>query len=337
MTGPVSVTKRQATGVDLLDLEEARRVVRIAADTLDRLADRLDPVLVDAAAMLHDRPGRMLLTGIGKSAIVARKIAATMNSLGISAQCLHASDALHGDLGAMTADDALIAISISGATHEVGEVMRHAQMVGAPTVGMTARRGSPIANGADYCLFLPPVADEGYGDVPAPMASILAAMALGDALAVLLARASNTGRADMALNHPGGTIGQRLRPVSALMLGELRLPLVPGDADVRTVIDSIGAGGFGLVGVIDPVSGALLGAVTDGDLRRAHPVDPAARAMAIAHCPALTLTPDADVEQALQMMRANRVTALFVVDPGTGRPVGLVQLHDLLAVGTLAP
>ncbi len=312
-------------------LATAHRLLRAEQRALGLLADGLDDRLIAAAGALAGCGGRVLTSGIGKSGIVARKLAATLCSLDAPAQFLHAADALHGDLGAVRSGDVVVAVSVSGASRELLRVVEHARQVGAAAVAITAAPNAPLGRICDPVLPIP-AGDEGSGDFAAPMASTIASIALADALALLVAQLRGHRRGAMYALHPAGDLGRQLRPVREIMVGGDRIPLVPADATGAEVVREITAKGQGIVGVVDG-QGLLIGTISDGDIRR--------RALDVAKSSARDLMSDhpvsvdttADVAQALDRMRMHRISTLFVVDGG--RATGLIHIQDLLRAGIL--
>lgn len=316
-------------GSDLL--AAAHRLLRAEQRALALLDDSIDETVIEAAARIATCPGRVLTSGIGKSAIVARKLAATLCSLDAPAQFLHAGDALHGDLGAIRGEDVVVAFSASGASRELLRVVEHARQLGAVTVAITASSHAPLARLSDHVLLIPDC-DEGAGDYAAPMASTIVSVAMGDVLALLVAQLRGHRRSDMHALHPGGDLGRRLRPLAQIMVGGDRLPLVPAQAMGSEVVREITATGQGIVGVTD-VTGQLIGAISDGDIRR-HAMDVATLSASALMTPhPVTIDAAADVSQALDLMRMHRISTLFVVD--AGRATGLIHIQDLLRAGIL--
>lgn len=309
----------------------AHRVLRAEQRALALLDDSIDDTVIEAAATIATCGGRVLTSGIGKSAIVARKLAATLCSLDAPAQFLHAGDALHGDLGAIRGEDVVVAFSASGASRELVRVVEHARHLSAATIAITASSHAPLALLCDHVLLIPHC-DEGSGDYAAPMASTIVSMAMGDVLALLVAQLRGHRRSAMHALHPGGDLGRRLRPLAQIMVGGDRLPLVPAQATGAAVVREITAKGQGIVGVTD-ATGQLIGAISDGDIRR-HAMDVATRAASALMTPhPVTIDATADVAQALDLMRMHRISTLFVVD--SGRATGLVHIQDLLRAGIL--
>ncbi len=313
------------------ELASARDVVRAAEAALAALADSLDHHVLLAADLLVSCRGRVVVTGLGKSGIAARKIAATLASLGTPSLFLHAADALHGDLGKMIEGDVLLAISVSGETEETNAVVAQAALLGVPVVAITAASGSRIAVLAREILLLPDMAEGGPIGV-APMASTAMTTAMGDVLATLVAERRSFSRTALARLHPAGQIGVRLRPVSRIMHGGTRMPLVHADADIDRVVETIDIKGMGIAGVIDG-DGVLIGVITDGDLRHQFKTLTGKSASEVMSTDAVTVAMDCELQAAMVLMRQRRITAIFVVDSDDGRPIGIVHLQDLLRHG----
>lgn len=333
-----------ATSVDYTDggedsyvvsdaLAAGRRVIAAGKLALDALSENLDDRLIEATNLILACSGRIIVVGMGKSGIAARKLVGTLSSLGTAAQFLHASDALHGDLGSMRAGDVVIAISVSGSSTELLQVVWYALEHGIGVIGITANLHSRLAEACGIVLRLPRV-EEGCALSIAPMASTIATIALGDALAAMVTERRHFGRRELFRLHPQGAIGTRLRPVRTIMHGGARMPLVSTDATAMEAIDEIDAKGFGITGVVDPRSGRLSGAISDGDLRR-HLQCPAAIAADLMTRDPVALHVDSDVEQALDVMRNNRISAVFIVNEDAGQPIGIVHVQDILRTGII--
>jgi len=319
-----------AAAPDLLSY--GRQVVETEAAALRALSTTLDGTFVEAVAALLNLRGRVITTGIGKSGYVARKVAATLASTGTPALYVHPAEAAHGDLGMMMAGDALLAFSNSGATAELGPILNHAARLGSPVIGVAGKADSPLGRAATVLLMLPQV-DEACPANLAPTTSTVMMMSLGDALAMTVANTRGLSRAGFEALHPGGTIGKRLMRVAAVMHRDMAMPLVAHDAGMRDVVVTMTSCAFGIAGVVDD-AGALLGVITDGDLRR-H-ID---RLMDLTAADVMTrhpvwITPGSFVEDALHTMNSHKITAMFVIeDEAARRPVGLVHVHDFLRLG----
>jgi len=315
-------------------LDTARRTIRIEAETLIALADSLDDTTDFQACVeaIAASAGRLVLTGIGKSAIVAQKIVATLNSTGTPALFLHAADAIHGDLGMVQPADMVLCISKSGESAEVKVLAPLVKSFGNPLIAMTANRASFLARQADFVLWTP-VGQEADPNNLAPTSSTTAQMALGDALAITLLSLKGFTPEDFAKFHPGGALGKQLYlRVRDLSIHNER-PQVGPEATLQDVILEISSKRLGATAVLG-ADGCLLGVVTDGDLRRmlARGGDfstVAARDILSAH--PKTIPSDALAVDALALLRRHSITQLLVLDEG--RYVGIVHLHDLLREG----
>ena len=315
------------------DLSLARDVLATEAAGLTALAAALDGRFAEAVGLLAGVTGRIVVSGMGKSGHIARKIAATMASTGTPALFVHPAEASHGDLGMIVPGDAVLALSNSGETVELADLVSHARRFGLPLVGITASPASALARACNVALILPAAPEAGPIGL-APTTSTTMQMALGDALAIaLLGRRGFTAR-DFRDFHPGGKLGARLMKVSDLMHSGDAVPLTPPDTRMDRALLLMTGKGFGLVGVVDAL-GKLAGIVTDGDLRRGMGPDLLGRTAAevMTHSP-LAIGPDALAAEALRVMteRKRPITALFVVDSRKA-PIGLIHMHDLLRAG----
>lgn len=283
--------------------------------------------------LLAGLEGRLICAGVGKSGHVARKMAATFASTGTPAQFVHPSEASHGDLGMITTRDAVLALSKSGETREMGDLIAYCRRFGVPLIAMTAGTDSALARGADL-VFLMPNAAEACGETRAPTTSTTMMMAAGDALAVALIEARGFTANDFARYHPGGALGAALASVEDLMHAGDELPLVALTASMGDALIEMSQKGFGCVGVTGE-DGRLAGIVTDGDLRRRMAPDlTQRRAGDIMTADPMTASPGLLAAEALRRMTAGdrKITQLFVTGED-GRPVGLLHIHDLLRAG----
>jgi len=315
------------------DREVARQVLRAEAEGLTALAAALDGSFTQAVELLAGASGRVVVSGMGKSGHVARKIAATLASTGTAALFVHPAEASHGDLGMIVAGDAVLALSNSGETAELADLVAHARRFGLPLVAITARAGSTLARAATVALLLP-AAVEACPMGLAPTTSTTMQMALGDALAVALLTRRGFTASDFRQFHPGGRLGVRLKHVRDLMHTGEAMPLVAPGAPMDRALIVMTEKRFGCLGVVDG-GGQLVGILTDGDLRRAMgPQLLSRRVGEIMTASPRTIGPDALAAAALHEMtaRARPITALFVVDPA-GAPIGILHLHDLLRAG----
>jgi arabinose-5-phosphate isomerase len=315
------------------DRQVARRVLATEAAGLTALADALDASFTRACDLLAGVSGRVVVSGMGKSGLVARKIAATLASTGTAALFVHPAEASHGDLGMIVAGDAVLALSNSGETAELADLVAHATRFGLPLVAITAQAGSALAHAASVALLLPSAAEACPMGL-APTTSTTMQMALGDALAVALLTRRGFSAADFRKFHPGGRLGARLRHVRDLMHHGDAVPLGGPDMAMHRALLVMTEKRFGCLGVVGS-DGGLVGILTDGDLRRAMGPDLLGRRVGdIMTTAPRTIGPDMLAAEALHEMtaRARPITALFVVD-GQGRPIGILHLHDLLRAG----
>lgn len=312
-------------------LATARRVLRLEADGVSALAASLDDDFVAAVDLIEAASGRVIITGMGKSGHVARKIAATLASTGQPAYFVHPGEASHGDLGMITPDDPVIALSNSGETTELADLIAYCVRFDIPLIGMTGRRPSALADAATVALVLPDQVKEACPLGLAPTTSTTAMLALGDALAVALLERKGFSPDDFHVFHPGGKLGNQLLKVADIMHTGDALPLMSAAAPMSDVVIEISSKSFGCAGIIDG-DGALMGVITDGDLRR-HMGDQllAQSAGAIMTAGAKTVRSGALASEALRLMNAGAITTLFVVDDG--KPVGIVHIHDCLRSG----
>lgn len=327
MTAVAAVTAARA------DLDVARSVLATEAVGLRALAAGLDETFTRAVDLLASATGRVVVSGMGKSGLVGRKIAATFASTGTPALFVHPGEASHGDLGMVVAGDAVLALSNSGETTELADLVAHTRRFALPLVAITARAGSALAAAADGALVLPAAAEACPMGL-APTTSTTMQMALGDALAVALLTRRGFTAADFHRIHPGGMLGARLRRVRELMHTGDAIPLAQPDMPMDRALLVMTEKRFGCLGVVGS-DARLAGILTDGDLRRAMGpglLDRLVRDIMTAS--PRVIGPDALAAEALRIMNAPErpITALFVVDPG-GRPIGILHVHDLLRAG----
>jgi arabinose-5-phosphate isomerase len=317
-----------ADGEDRSVLEFGREILHDEARALDALADGLGETFERAIELILDCRGKLIVSGLGKSGHVARKIAATFASTGTTATFLHLAEAIHGDLGMAAKGDIAILISQSGETSELEPVIDHFHRVEIPIIAITGNSGSTLAGGAAAPLILPHWKEVGPEAV-APTTSTTMTLALGDALAMTVMRQKGFSRADFGRLHPGGSLGARLKPVSRLMHSGASMPLTKADNSMHDAIVGMSAGRLGVIGVTDDED-YLVGVITDGDLRRniERGLDHTA-AEFMTRAPK-TIAPDALIDEALTLFEEYRITALFVVeDDGRGKkPVGVLHIHD---------
>jgi arabinose-5-phosphate isomerase len=307
----------------------AHRVLEIEARAVERLRDKVGADFDGAVEALLACRGRVVVTGMGKSGIVAQKIAATLSSTGTPAFFLHPAEAIHGDLGMIVAGDVVVALSNSGETEEIVRLLELIRRLGARVVGLSGNPASTLARHADVHL------DVGVDREACPLdlvptASTTAALAMGDALAVACYEARGFSPSDFARTHPGGRLGRRLRLVEELMHSGPGLPSVAAGAALRDAVHEMSAKRLGMTCVVD-ASGGLAGVITDGDLRRRvlraeRPLDGTA-GDAMTRSP-VTVGPQALASEALRILEERRITSLPVVGDD-GRPLGVIQIHDL--------
>jgi arabinose-5-phosphate isomerase len=310
-----------------------QETIRAEARALEQLAqaleDELNAPFVHASQLLASAKGRVIVTGMGKSGHIARKIAATLASTGTPAQFVHPAEASHGDLGMIVEQDCVLAISRSGETAELSDLLYHCHRLGVPVIGMTFKPGSTLARASTAALVMPDCG-EASGEAPAPTISTTMCLALGDALAVALLKARGFTADHFGAIHPGGKLGAALKRVRDIMRVGQSDPLISPNTSVSQALEAMSVGGIGAVGVIE--NGKLVGIITDGDLRRRLSPDMFAKdARALMTANPKTIAPDAPVADAIAIMNAKRITLLFAVEDG--RPVGVVHMHDLLAAG----
>ena len=310
------------------------RTIELEQRGLATLSGALKSGLADAferaADVIRDAAGTVIVTGMGKSGHVGRKIAATLASTGTPSHFVHPAEASHGDLGMIRETDVVLALSWSGDAPELADIVTYTRRYKLPLIAITSRAESALGAAADVCLTLP-VSQEACPNGLAPTTSTTMQMVAGDALAILLLEQRGFSARDFQQFHPGGKLGARLKQVGALMHTGDALPITRSDATLSDAIVEMTSKRFGIAGVVDE-AGDLIGALTDGDLRRAFRagfVDQPVRE-AMGRRP-YTLAADALAVQALALMNEARITCVFVVE-GT-RPVGLVHIHDLLRAG----
>jgi arabinose-5-phosphate isomerase len=311
-------------------LESARRVLRIEAEAIAGLVERLDARFEKAMDLLFACKGRVVVTGMGKSGLIGRKIAATFSSTGTPSLFLHAAEALHGDLGALVPEDVVLAISYGGETEELLELLETVKRLGSPLITLTGNPRSSLAAASDAVLDIA-VKEEACSLNLAPTASIAATLAMGDALAIALLERRGFREEDFAALHPAGRLGKKLRRVEALMHTGEDVPRVAPSASMADVIYEIGRKGLGLTAVVEP-DRRLLGVITDGDLRRLmQKRKKEALDLTAAECMTRnpqTLERTELAASALRLMEQRKITSVLVADK-QGRLEGVVHIHDL--------
>ena len=315
------------------DLDAAHRVLRLEMEGIAALSRALDGDFVRAVDMFSTLGGRVVVTGMGKSGLVGRKIAATLSSVGTPALFVHPAEASHGDLGMITRSDAVLAISNSGETSEIADVVHYTRRFSIPLAAITANRSSALAEAADVALILP-VSAEACPMGLAPTTSTTMTMALGDALAVALLERKGFSSDDFHALHPGGKLGRKLLRVRDLMHVGDEMPLVTNNIDMQSALLKMAGKRFGCIGIVEEAAGTLIGIMTDGDLRRHMGPDLLQRNVReIMTANPYTIRPQALVGEAIAFMNSRRINVLFVVD-GV-EPVGIVHMHDLVRAGVV--
>ena len=293
------------------------------------MQDGLGPAFTAAVDMVRAARGRVIVTGMGKSGHVGNKIAATLSSTGTPAFFVHPAEASHGDLGMITRDDVIMALSWSGETIELKNLIEYSRRHRIGLIAVTVDPGSTLAKAADIVLTLPQ-AREACPHNLAPTTSSLMQLALGDALAIALLESRGFTALDFGALHPGGRLGAALKSVRDLMHSGAKIPLAPMGSAMSDALVEMTAKGFGCVGILD--RGVLVGIITDGDLRRKMRPDLLeAKVDAVMTRTPKTVRPDQLATEALEILNSSKITALFVVEASA--PIGIIHLHDLLRAG----
>lgn len=315
-------------------LKRAADVLRIESDGILSIIDRLDDNFVRAVELMRACGGKVVVTGLGKSGLVCQKIAATLASTGTPSFFLHSGDAVHGDLGMVRTDDVILAVSNSGETDDILKLLPHFKLHGIKLIVMTGNPASTLAKAGDVVLNVR-VQEEACPLGLAPTASTTAALAMGDALAVVLLEEKGFKENDFAARHPGGTLGRRLLlRVEDLMFRGEQLPLVRQETLVKDALFEITSKRLGVTGVVD-AEGRLVGIITDGDLRRG--LERKGQILELKAKNLMTRNPktipaDTMAAEAMAVMERFSITSLFVLDHGK-QPLGVVHLHDLVKAG----
>lgn len=316
-------------------LQRGIEVIRTEAAALDLMASALDENFILTCDAILGAHGRVVITGMGKSGHIGRKWAATLSATGTPALYVHPAEAAHGDLGMLIKGDVLIVISNSGNTSELQALLRYAKEVGAPVIGVASRTDSLVMRNADIKLCLP-AAREACRANFAPTTSTTMQLALGDAIAMAVMDLRGFSVGGMQALHPGGSLGLRLTQVREIMHSSARVPLVERSTPMRDVILTMTSMGFGIAGVVDS-AGRLVGAITDGDLRRHFKDLGAGTAEEVMTTNPVTVDADMFAEDALQVLNDNKITGAFVIEPNTpvntNVPIGIVHIHDFLRLG----
>ncbi|NVO56831.1 KpsF/GutQ family sugar-phosphate isomerase [Rhodobacteraceae bacterium B1Z28] len=313
-------------------LKTARQVITDEARALDVLAESLGEDFAEAVQLILQAPGRIIISGIGKSGHIGHKIAATLASTGTPAYFVHPAEASHGDLGMVSKGDVVLAISNSGEAPELANLLAFTRRFGIPLIGLSSKPESTLMKQADVHLLIPSLGEAcGFGMVPSISTTLT--LAMGDALAIALMKYRDFKPEDFRAFHPGGKLGARLSTVQDLMHTGAALPLVAADTPMSGALIEISQKGFGVAGVTD-AKGRLAGIITDGDLRRHMDglLDKTTEEVMTQN--PTTISPGALAEEAVAIMNDHKITSLFVVDPdAAGQAQGLLHIHDCLRVG----
>lgn len=311
------------------DIASARFVLEQEIQGLQALDSWLGEHFIAAVELVAKTQGRLIISGMGKSGHVARKIAATMASTGTPSYFVHPGEASHGDLGMITQQDTVMLLSNSGETSELRDIIAYCTRFDIPLIGVVRRAASTLVEEATVPLVLPDIAEA--SPTGAPTTSTTMMMALGDALAIALLERRGFTREEFHVYHPGGKLGQAFTRVASLMHQGEEVPLIAPDAPMSDVLLTMTAKRFGCAGVVE--NSALIGVVTDGDLRRHLDGDMLSLdARAVMTKSPVTITPQALAAEALSVMNGKSITSLFVVDDAS-KPVGIVHIHDCLRAG----
>src|SRR5216683_1558985 len=330
---PLVATPTSADGANAA-VQSALRTLEVGTSGIAAIATALQGPLGAAFSatveLIRQAKGRVIVTGLGKSGHVARKIAATLASTGTPAFFVHAAEASHGDLGMITADDVIMALSWSGEQPEMKNLITYAKRFRIPLIAMTAESDSTLSKAADIALTLPK-AREACPHNLAPTTSSLMMLALGDALAIALLEGRGFTSVDFSVLHPGGKLGAMLKFTRDLMHSGDAVPLKPLGTRMSDALVEMSSKGFGCVGIVD-ARGAIVGIVTDGDLRRhMRPDLMTALVDDVMTKNPKTISRDLLASEALEILNSSKITALIVTD--ANKPVGIVHLHDILRAG----
>jgi arabinose-5-phosphate isomerase len=327
------VSVGSAAGVsDQPGLVSARRVLELEAQGLQAMAREIDEAFIRALDLIEQMQGRVIVTGMGKSGHIARKLAATLASTGTPATFVHAAEASHGDLGMITGADVVIALSNSGETAELADVLVYVKRFDIPLIAMTGKADSTLARASTVTLLLAPAAEACPMGL-APTTSTTIMLALGDALAVATLERKGFSPSDFQMLHPGGMLGRKLLRVAEIMHRGDSLPLVKADEKMDEALITMTSKSLGCVGVVDG-EGRLAGIITDGDLRRHMRSDLLDRTVSeIMTRNPKTIDAEALASEAVNLMNARKITNVFVLEDA--RPIGVVHIHDCLRAGVV--
>ncbi|MGB1177739.1 MAG: KpsF/GutQ family sugar-phosphate isomerase [Lentibacter algarum] len=314
---------------DLPIVRSARRVLQTEANAILEMVEALPKDFAEVVELILKTEGRVIISGVGKSGHIGRKISATLASTGTPSYFVHAAEASHGDLGMITSQDICLLISNSGETNELRDILLHTRRFNIPMIAISSNMGSTLMQSADFKLNLPNLPEACAIDM-APTTSTTLTLALGDAIAVAVMEQRGFGSEDFLKNHPGGKLGAQLSRVADLMHKGEKVPTVEADTPMSDVLLSMTSKGFGITGVLK--GGILIGVISDGDLRRHMGNLMEKTAGEIATLDPVTITPELFAAQALALLNEKKISALMVVDEAK-RPVGIVHIHDLLRAG----
>lgn len=311
-------------------IRSGREVITRELEGLQAVADALNGQFCQLVRLVSALKGRLIVTGMGKSGHVAKKIAATLASTGTPAYFVHPAEASHGDLGMITAEDAVLCLSNSGETHELHDIIHYARRFHIPLIALVRRDFSILVEQADIAIVLPEVPEA--SPTGAPTTSTIMMMAFGDALAIALLEQRGFSKEDFGLYHPGGKLGQALLRTESLMHVDEEMPLVAQDLPMQDVLLAMTSKHFGCVGVVNEDS-ALAGVITDGDLRR-HMSEGLLKAKAkdIMTVSPVTVNAHTLATEVLAIMNEKAITSVFVVND-VNKPVGIIHIHDCLRAG----
>jgi len=316
-------------------LASARRTLEIEVEALNKLSGDLDEQFAKACEMILNTQGRVIVTGMGKSGHIGNKIAATLASTGTPAFFVHPGEASHGDMGMITQDDVVIALSNSGSSGEIVAILPLIKRMGTALIGVSSNPASPLGTASNAHLLVAAQREACPLNL-APTASTTAALAMGDALAVALLEARGFTAEDFAFSHPGGALGRRLlMKVDDLMHAGEQLPCVDHDVSLRDALMEVTRGGLGITAVVDS-SGLLMGVFTDGDLRRALDAELDLKQTKVSNAMTLggkRVAPGTLAAEAAHVMQTSRVNAVVVTQDE--RPLGILNMHDLMKAGVL--
>ncbi len=313
------------------DIRCAQSVIAQEIKGLEALASAIDERFAAVVGCVAGIKGRLIVSGMGKSGHIARKIVATLASTGTPAQFVHPAEASHGDLGMITADDAVMLLSNSGETAELGDMIAYTRRFAIPLIALVRRSSSALVDAADHAIVLPEVPEA--SPTGAPTTSTIMMLAYGDALAMALLERRGFTPEDFNVFHPGGKLGKAFLRTENLMHGEAELPLVTPQSSMQDTLLEMTTKRFGCAGVVD--GGKLIGVVTDGDLRR-HMNESLLQktALDIMSKNPITIRPHSLAAEALGIMNQKSITCLFVANEA-GKPVGIVHIHDCLRAGVM--